>query len=119
MNEAQNLTPFISLDEAVLSVHKKFQHVVRMQGNFIAARGSLIAARIECGMELLALRARIETGEAGQIGWWEWYEQKFTRSRADAEKVMAIASDANPQAAYEAAKARNAEINRAYRQRKR
>jgi hypothetical protein len=119
MNDTQPIVPFISLDEAVLRVYKKFQHVVRMHGNFIAAQGGLHAARIECGMELLALRTRIEAGEAGQISWWAWYETKFTRSRQDAEKIMALASEANPQAAYEAAKARNAEINRTYRQRKR
>jgi hypothetical protein len=112
MNEAQNLTPFISLDEAVLRIHRKWERVVD-------AEQKAQSTRIECGVALLALRARIEAGQAGKITWWEWYEQKFTRSRADAEKVMAIASEANPQAAYEAAKARNAEINRAYRQRQR
>ena len=110
MTEQQTITPFVSLDEAVLRIHRKWERVVD-------AEHRTRTARIECGMELVALRARIEAGEAGAITWWSYYEQKFTRSRADAEKVMAIASAANPQQAHEAAKARNAEINRAYRQR--
>jgi hypothetical protein len=112
MNDQQAITPFVSLDEAVLRIHRKWERIVE-------AEQKTQSARIECGMRLLELRARIETGEAGKITWWQWYEQKFARSRADAEKVMAIASDANPQAANEAAKARNAENNRAYRQRQR
>jgi hypothetical protein len=110
MTEQQTIAPFVSLDEAVLRIHRKWERVVD-------AEHRTQTARIECGMELVALRARIEAGEAGAITWWSYYEQKFTRSRADAEKVMAIASAANPQQAHEAAKARNAEINRAYRQR--
>jgi hypothetical protein len=111
MTEQQTVTPFVSLDDAVLRIHHKWQRV-------IDAQQKAQSARVECGIELLALRARIEAGEAGEISWWSFYERKFTRSRADAEKIMAIASEANPQAAHEAAKARNAEINRAYRQRK-
>jgi hypothetical protein len=111
MND-QQITRFVSFDESVLRIHRKWERIVE-------AEQKTQSARVECGIELMALRVRIEAGEAGKITWWQWYEQKFTRSRADAEKVMAIASDANPQAAYEAAKARNAEINRAYRQRER
>jgi hypothetical protein len=110
MNDNQTIAPFVSLDDVVLRIHRKWERVVD-------AEHRTQAARVECGMELVALRARIEAGEAGAITWWSYYEQKFTRSRADAEKVMAIASAANPQQAHEAAKARNAEINRAYRQR--
>jgi len=110
MTEQQTITPFISLDDAVLRVHRKWEQAFNAFTKFTAAR-------IECGAELLALRARIEAGEAGEISWWEWYQQKFTRSRADAEKLMAIASNMNPELAHAAAKARNAEINRAYRQR--
>lgn len=109
MNE-QSVVPFFSLDEAVLRIHRKWERVVD-------AQQKAHSARVECGMELLALRARIEAGEAGAVSWWEWYPTKFTRSRQDAEKVMAIASAANPEQADAAAKARNAEINRAYRQR--
>jgi hypothetical protein len=111
MNETQNLIPFVSLDEAVLRIHRKWERVVE-------AEQKANSSRVECGIELLALRARIEDGEAGAISWWNYYEKKFTRSRQDAEKVMAIASAANPEQAHAVAKARNAEINRAYRQRK-
>jgi hypothetical protein len=94
----QTVAPFISLDEAVLRIHRKWERVVD-------AEHRTYTARIECGMDLVALRARIEAGEAGAVSWWDWYTLKFTRSRADAEKVMAIASAANPQAAHEAEKA--------------
>jgi hypothetical protein len=94
----QTITPFVSLDEAVLRIHRKWERVVD-------AEHRTRTARIECGIELMALRARIEAGEAGKIGWWEWYQQKFTRDRRDAERIMAIASAENPQAAHEAEKA--------------
>jgi hypothetical protein len=110
MTEQQTVTPFISLDDAVFRVHRKWDRAFDAYVKFTAAR-------LECGTELLALRARIEAGEAGEVRWWNWYKQKFTRSRADAEKIMAIASSMNPELAHAAAKARNAEINRAYRQR--
>jgi hypothetical protein len=97
MNERQ-VTPFVSLDEAVLRIHRKWQRVVD-------AQQKAHSARVECGVALLALRARIETGEAGQVTWWAWYETKFTRDRRDAEKVMAIAATENPQAAHEAEQA--------------
>jgi hypothetical protein len=81
MTEQQTVTPFISLDEAVLRIHRKWERV-------IDAQQKVHSARVECGMDLLALRARIETGEAGAISWWNWYQQKFTRSRASTRRVM-------------------------------
>jgi hypothetical protein len=98
MNEQQTVAPFISLDAAVLRIHQKWQRVVDTQQK-------AHSARVECGMELLALRARIEAGEAGEVSWWNWYQQKFTRDRRDAERIMAIASAENPQTAHEAEKA--------------
>jgi hypothetical protein len=70
---------------------------------------------------LLELRQRVENGEVGDlaaIDWWGWYGDRFVRSRQDAEKRLAIAKAENPDAAYEAAKARNAANVRAYRERK-
>jgi len=110
MSEQQTVTPFVSLDEAVLRIHRKWDRVIDTQQK-------AHSARVECGMELLALRARIEAGEAGQINWWNYYQQKFTRDRRDAERIMAIASAENPQAAHEAEKAATRQRMQAFRAR--
>jgi len=105
-----SIASFVSLDEAVVDIHKEFQRVVD-------ARGKLVAARIRCGVKLLALKARIEAGEAGVIDWWAWYDTKFARDRRDAERVMAIAAAQNPEAAHEDEMAATRERMRALRAR--
>jgi len=110
VNENQTIAPFVSLDEAVLRIHRKWERVVD-------AEHRTHTARIECGMDLVALRARIEAGEAGGISWWNWYALKFTRDRRDTERVMAIASAANPAAAHEAEKAATRQRMQAFRAR--
>ena len=83
------------------------------------AQAKVDELRIKVGRELLDLRASVEAGEMGELAtWWEWYRDNFTRSRGDAEKLMQIAADDNPQKAYEEGKAKNAKNNRAYRRRK-
>ena len=49
--------------------------------------------RLAAGQQLLALRKRIEAGECGDVGWWQWYEANVDRSRKDAEKLMRMAED--------------------------
>jgi hypothetical protein len=105
-----SVVPHLSLDEAVLRVHRKWERVVDTQQK-------AHSARVECGIELLALKSRIEAGEAGPISFWDWYQIKFTRDRRDAERVMAIASAENPEAAHEAEKAATRERMRALRAR--
>jgi hypothetical protein len=52
------------------------------------------------------MRERIEAGEAGKnVGWWDWYKDNIVRSRRDGEKVMALARNADPEAAAEAERA--------------
>lgn len=104
MPETKNqVVPLRSLDEMVLLVHKKFDHVVSAQQKFFSAR-------VECGMLLLELRKRIEGGEDGaNIKWWDWYGSRFARSRRDAERVMELASQEDPPAAYEAVNAKRRE----------
>ena len=104
MPETKNqVIPLRSLDEMVLLVHKKFDHVVSAQQKFFSAR-------VECGMLLLELRKRIESGEDGaNVKWWDWYESRFARSRRDAERVMELARAEDPQAAYEQKKVDHAE----------
>jgi hypothetical protein len=46
---------------------------------------------LAAGAQLLALRARIEAGECGDVDWWEWFDANVRHSRKDAEKLMRIA----------------------------
>jgi hypothetical protein len=100
-----NVVQLLSLEDHVFKVTKLFKGVKD-------AFDKLEATRIVCGKELLALRARIEAGEAGEIDWWVWYGEHFARSRRDAEKVMALASAGDPEAAHEAEKAASRERKR-------
>jgi hypothetical protein len=110
VSEPSRVVPHRTMKHLVLDIQKKFQRTIEVHQKFRAER-------IRLGQDLLEARARVEAGEEGNIGWWEWYQQKFTRSREDAEKVMAIARAENPEAAYVAAKEKNAAINRDYRER--
>jgi hypothetical protein len=101
----------LSLKESVVEINKKFTQ--EADSNNKADRCRLAAGRM-----LLDLRKRIESGEAGSVNWWAWYEsQSFVRSRKDAEKVMAIARAAEPVAAEEIARAKNAAHQQAHRER--
>ncbi|MCX7313799.1 MAG: hypothetical protein NTV56_19290, partial [Alphaproteobacteria bacterium] len=72
-------------------------------------------ARVRRGQLLLALRERIEAGEAGDVGWWRWYTAHIARSRRDGEKVMKIARGADPEAAAAAERTANRESVAAHR----
>lgn len=66
--------------------------------------------RLEVGDMLNELRQRVENGEQGDeaaLSWWQWYEAHFTRSRNDAEKIMALAAADDPQKASDLGKERN------------
>lgn len=63
---------------------------------------------VRAGETLLELRERIEAGEAGDVGWWDYYEKHFAFTRRHAERLMALASQENPQQAHEQAKAKHA-----------
>ena len=84
----------LALDEAIRAIHVEFAKAAE-------AIGKSNYHRLNAGRQLLELRKRIEAGEAGEVKWWEWYESKFVRSRRDAEKVMALARDPEPEAAAE------------------
>jgi hypothetical protein len=66
-------------------------------------------ARLYAGLVLVELRRRVEAGEAGEVTWWAWYKEHFTRSRKDAEKLLKLAGAEDPEAAAEAARAKNAD----------
>jgi hypothetical protein len=67
------------------------------------AESNLNKKRLSAGQRLLELRARIEAGEAGDVSWWDFYEEQLAsfRSRKDAEKLMRMATADDPEAAFE------------------
>jgi hypothetical protein len=102
-----------SLDDTVRAIQAKWVASNEFSGK---AR----KARIAAGQMLIALRKRIEAGEAGEgVEWWPWYRSKLGRSRKDAEKIMALAGADDPEAAEVAAREKNAEEQRRSRARKR
>jgi hypothetical protein len=68
----------VPLDDVVRAIHKKFAEAI--DSDIKASKARLVA-----GVMLLDLRKRIDSGEAGDVSWWAWYEQKFVRTRKDAE----------------------------------
>ncbi len=75
--------------------------------------------QLQAGWRLLALRERVEAGEAGQLSWWEYFDTQFTghiKSRKYAEKLMKWAKSDDPEGAREAELASNRERNKATRQ---
>lgn len=116
MTDVSQVVPFHSIDQLVQSAHKNWNAI---DITIDSARSKVGALRIRTGQILLELRARVDAGEIGEIAtWWEWYDDNFTRSRRDAERLMEIASAEDPQAAYQTAKDRNADQQRASRARK-
>jgi hypothetical protein len=88
-----------TLNEMVNEIHRQFAEAMRCDKK-------AYSSRIYAGQLLLELRARIEAGEAGDgVNWWDWYATKFVRSRKDAEKVMRLAREDDPEAAHEEEKA--------------
>jgi hypothetical protein len=73
------------------------------------------SARLRAGKLLVELREKVE---AEGLRWWEYYGQKFTRHRGDAEKVMAMAQAEDPIAAQEQERTTNRERMREVRGRR-
>jgi hypothetical protein len=72
-----------------------------------------ISQRVEAGRLLVKLRKDVE--ERG-YDWWPWYRAAgFVRGRKDAEKVIALANDRDPEAAAEQERERNREAVRKHR----
>jgi hypothetical protein len=85
----------MTLEAAIRAIHIEFEKA--LQADHAGGR-----ARLATGKMLVALRKRIEAGEAGEgVNWWRWYASKFVRSRKDAEKVMRIAQKEDPELAAE------------------
>lgn len=86
-----------------------------------AGKASTVCAKhqLQAGWRLLALRERVEAGEAGQISWWDYFDTQFTghiKSRKYAERLMKWARADDPDAAREVDMAANRQRNRATRQ---
>lgn len=76
--------------------------------------------QLQAGCRLLALRDRVEAGEAGDISWWEYFDTQFTgyiKSRKYAEKLMKWARADDPEAAREADHERVREAKQARKER--
>lgn len=82
--------------------------VAEIRGHLYDAKGAetkFNKHRLAAGQKLLALRKRIEAGEAGEVTWWEWFETAdIGRSRRDAEKLMRMAGADDPDEAHETEK---------------
>ena len=76
--------------------------VIRIRGHvFDAGCANQTEAKyvLQAGWRLLELRKRVEAGEAGDVGWWEYFETKFAghiKSRKYAEKLMRWAQANDP-----------------------
>lgn len=73
-----------------------------------------ISQRVEAGNLLIALRKKVEYQGHN---WWDWYRKAgFVRGRKDAEKVMALANDRDPEAAAEKERTETRERVRKHRE---
>jgi len=95
----------------------EFQHEIQaINRSFEVAAAfvdSAINERLEAGRMLVKLRKDVE--DRG-YDWWPWYRQAgFVRGRKDAEKVIALANDRDPEAAAEQERERNREAVRKHR----
>jgi hypothetical protein len=81
-----------TLDDAMNEFH-------RLYGEYLDNRRKTESLRVRAGQLLLVMRRRVEAGEAGNVTWWDWFEQHCVRSRKDAERVMRLAKAEDPEAA--------------------
>jgi hypothetical protein len=96
--EAREIIPLRSIDELCAIALGEWN---AMDELIEGARKKVQARRIKIGHLLLELQQRIDAGENGDLcNFWEWYADMFTRSRSDAERMMTIARDDDPEAAY-------------------
>lgn len=89
---------------AVVAINQKFDKETDCDRKVYNGTRAGNRCRLEAGQLLLALRKRIEDGEAGaewKEKWWSWYGwQGFSRPRRDASKVMKMAAADDPEAAH-------------------
>jgi hypothetical protein len=76
-------------------------------------------ARERAGFRLLSLKQRIESGEEGDVKWWDWFADNVKKSRRDAERLMQVAAAEDPEYAIEIERTVAREGMRALRERRR
>lgn len=86
-----------SLESAAASINRHIDL-------FLRADASQSAHRVRAGFELLAVRKRIPHGE-----WETWCADNIHRSMRDIQKLMKMAGDDNPAAAFERERAKKRE----------
>jgi hypothetical protein len=97
--KAREIIPLRSIDELCATTLGEWN---AMDELIEGARKKVQARRVKIGHILLELQQRIDAGENGELcTFWEWYADMFTRSRGDAERLMTIARDDDPEAAYQ------------------
>jgi hypothetical protein len=97
--EARETIPLRSIDELCAIALSEWNAIDEL---IERAREKIWARRIKIGHLLLELQQRIDAGENGDLcNFWEWYADMFTRSRSDAERLMTIARDDDPEGAYQ------------------
>jgi hypothetical protein len=89
--------------------------LAELHGELKQATESMENARVHCGHILNMMKARVEV-DGGS--WWAWFESNVRCiSRPEAYRIMEWARAPNPDAAYEAAMAKQREQQKEYRER--
>jgi hypothetical protein len=97
--ESRDIIPLRSIDE----LHSLAVNEWAGMDNLIERTQKKVRAhRIKLGHLLLELQQRIDAGENGDLcNFWEWFDEMIPRSRGDATRLMAIAREDDPEAAYQ------------------
>jgi hypothetical protein len=97
--KSHDITPLRSIDELYTLVVKEWGGMDEL---IESARKKVQARRIKIGHLLLELQQRIDAGENGDLcTFWDWFQDMIPRSRSDAEHLMTIARQDDPEAAYQ------------------
>lgn len=103
----------MTISELVVEINKRIYDAY-------SAQNRCNKLRLKAGLLLLQLRQRIESGEEGDVGWWEWFgnlgnnghHPTLVRGRKDAERLMRIASAEDPEQALEDERAKDRDRKR-------
>jgi hypothetical protein len=123
LDEAVPAAPGQSLEDLTRQLHAMVDEGRRLHAKRVVLDGKIEDLQLRCGQRLIEMRRRIEAGEVGDLAavdWWGWYADAVPHiSRKYAERWMAIASAADPEAAAVEYRERNASYQRAHRERAR
>jgi hypothetical protein len=103
------LPPQQLLQELKERLHQKIEEGSRLIRDF----------QLECGKILLEMRTLVESGKAGDISWWKWFDANIPDLSQDhAQRWIRIASSDDPEAAALEFRQHDAERHRIHRERK-